>query len=437
MANFYGNMKATFYRDFNIQSLNPSTGSIGGPITYSRSTTGTYIGSDGYIKTAAINEPRFTYEYDSTNTLVYRGLYLDIRASVNAFTYSEDFSQASWTKTDSSVSASSTLSPNGVDNGTRLQISATGGKISSSFSLTLDNSNSNKRMIYISIMAKAAECSYLNISISDGTYSFDSYYDLATGVVGNNTAGTANQLTYIYKYIYRMGNGWYRCILAGYDNQSASTYTCTFTPSTSASSITGSSGDGILIFGANADYLGNQAVNYHHCFAQYIKTTGSTGSCAEDQCYVNSRNGSTYSRFLSTFNENNFSVYCEFTLPYFFRSTIASSIVALYGSTRLGSNNYIAAMRVLNGNINYVYRTSVSSDFGSFAVQESNNKMIITNKQVPTIIAAMNGTLATSSASLVPVKFDSLYMNGTCCIKKLIYVPSYPGSDNIKRLTTL
>lgn len=436
MANFYGNMKATFYRDFNIQSLNPSTGSIGGPITYSRSTTGTYIGSDGYIKTAAINEPRFTYEYDSTNTLVYRGLYLDNRPSVNAFTYSEDFSQASWTKTNSSVSSSSTLSPNGVDNGTRLQISATSGNISSSFSVGLI-SNSNKRMIYISIMAKAAECSYLNISISDGTYSFNSYYDLATGVVGNNTAGTTNQLTYVYKYIHRMGNGWYRCILCGYDNQSASTYTCTFTPSTSASSITGSSGDGILIFGANADYGGNYAVGYHYCFAQYIKTTGSTGSCSADQCTINSQNGSDYNRFLGGFKEDNFSLYCEFTLPYFFRSTIASNIVNIGGSTRLGSNNWYCSMRVTNANVGYLYRTPAGWDFGSFAIQESNNKMIITNKQVPTLITAMNGTLATSSASLVPGKFDYIVLVGACCIKKLIYVPSYPGSDNIKRLTTL
>ena len=35
MATNYGNIKATFYRDFNVQSLNPSTGSIGGDITFS------------------------------------------------------------------------------------------------------------------------------------------------------------------------------------------------------------------------------------------------------------------------------------------------------------------------------------------------------------------------------------------------------------------
>jgi hypothetical protein len=421
MAINYGNMRATFYRDFNDQTLNPTTGAIGGPITYSRNSTATYIGSDGYIKTATANTPRFTYEYDSNNNLVYRGLYIDNRSSTNMFTYSEDFSQNSWTKTNSSVASSSTLSPNGVDNGTKLTISASGGNISSSFS----------------IMAKAAECSYLNISISDGTYSFNAYYDLATGATGNNTAGTTNQLTYVYKHIYRMGNGWYRCILCGYDNQSASTYTCTFTPSTTANAITGSSGDGILLFGANADYTANNSVGYHQCFTQYIKTTGSTTTCLADQFYVNSQGGASYSSFLSTFNENNFTVYCEFTVPYFFRSTISSNIISLYGSTRLGSNNYQSSMRVSNANISYLYRTPSGWDFGSFAIQESNNKMIITNKQSPTLISAMNGTLATSSASLVPAKFDSFYVNGICCVKKLIYIPSYPGSDAIKGLTTL
>ena len=109
MATHYGNMKATFYRDFVSQpSLNPTTGAIGGPITFSRNSVATYVGSDGYIKTAATNEPRFTYEYDSNNILQYRGLSIDGRNSNNLFQYSEDLANAYWTKTNGSTSSTTT-----------------------------------------------------------------------------------------------------------------------------------------------------------------------------------------------------------------------------------------------------------------------------------------------------------------------------------------
>jgi hypothetical protein len=433
----YGYPKCSFYRDFvSTPVLNPSLGGIGGPIDFGRSGSGTYIGSDGYIKTAASNEPRFTYEYDSNNILRYRGLYLDNRTSFNNFTHSEDFSNNSWTKTNSSVSLSSTLSPNGIDNGTRLQVSSSGGNIRSSFSFAAGNL-SLKRFFYISIMAKAAECSHLNISISNGSYSFDSYFNLNNGTTGNNTNGTINQLTYVYKYICNMGNGWYRCVLCGYDNQTVSTYTVTFTPSTNPTSIVSSSGDGLLIFGANADYHINGTPLYHYCFASYIKTNGSAASVPGDTCYVSLINSSNYNRFLNNFNSDRFSMYAEFTLPHFFRSTISSNIVTLYGSTRLNSNNHIATMRVNNANINYTYRTPAAWDFGTFAVQENNNKMIITNKLNPPLISSMNGTLATSLNSLVISKFDSLYFVGTCMIKKIIYIPTNITTSHIQRLTTL
>ena len=118
MATHYGNMKATFYRDFVAQQiLNPGTGAIGGPITFGRSSAGTYVGSDGYIKTATFNEARFTYEYDTNNVLQYRGLLIDPRTSNNLFLNSENFNDSYWIKTNGSISSTSTLSPNGVDNG--------------------------------------------------------------------------------------------------------------------------------------------------------------------------------------------------------------------------------------------------------------------------------------------------------------------------------
>ena len=100
MSTHYGNIPCTFYRDFETwKELEPSSGGIGGPITYGRNSTATYIGSNGYLQTAGVNQPRFGYEYDSNGDLVYRGLLIEPAAGNNYLLYSEDFSQNVWTTT--------------------------------------------------------------------------------------------------------------------------------------------------------------------------------------------------------------------------------------------------------------------------------------------------------------------------------------------------
>ena len=55
-------------------------------ITFTRSTTGTYLGSDGLLKTAAVDEPRL--EYDSQGNAL--GLLVE-EAKTNLLSYSQEF----------------------------------------------------------------------------------------------------------------------------------------------------------------------------------------------------------------------------------------------------------------------------------------------------------------------------------------------------------
>jgi hypothetical protein len=458
MATHYGNTKATFYRDFvTQQSLNPTNGSIGGPIGFSRSTSGTYIGSDGYIKTAAANEPRFTYEYDSSGVLQYRGLYVDAqRTSYNYFNYSEDFSQAVWTKTNSSISSTSTLSPDGVTNGSKISLSSSGGNINYALTSAGNASTSLKRQLTVSIMAKAVECQHLNIKIDNGTTTVDCYYNLSTGALGNNTNGLGahypsavnqNGLQFLYKHICNMGNGWYRCILSVEDSitVSSANYTISFIPSSSASSISlTNTNDGILIWGAMVDTI-LTSFNYHYCFANYIKTTGSSASCGVETCYV-SNSDATENNLLAGYSADSCSIYAEFTTPYFFIGTIVGTIISL-GATSKYSTSNSASMRIntntnTTGYVTYLYRPPAQSAFdfnvGSpVSISSTNNKMIITNRQYAPVMAAMNGSTGTSALGLVPQKFNILGLGGVACYKKLFYVPTYFNSNQLIRLTTL
>jgi hypothetical protein len=73
----------------------------------SRASSGTYVGGDGLIKTATTNEAR--YDHDPIS-LIGKGLLLE-EARTNVVTWSQDFSQADWTKNASTVVTTAVASP--------------------------------------------------------------------------------------------------------------------------------------------------------------------------------------------------------------------------------------------------------------------------------------------------------------------------------------
>lgn len=74
-----------------------------GPATFTRATTGTFVDRvDGLVKTAAIDTARF-----ETDGVLIEG------ASTNLLSRSEEFDDAAWVKTNATVSADSTASPDG------------------------------------------------------------------------------------------------------------------------------------------------------------------------------------------------------------------------------------------------------------------------------------------------------------------------------------
>jgi hypothetical protein len=434
MATHYGNIKATFYRDFiSQQILNPSSGGIGGPITHSRNNAATYIGSDGYLKTAAANEPRFTYEYDSSGILRYRGLLIEDTSGNNQFLHSEDFSQSVWTKTNSSIASSAVLSPDGISYAQELSLSSSGGKISQS--LTISTTGSNKRDFYCSIMVKADECSFLNINVDDGTgNSIHCYYNLTLGTLLTNTTGTSGAFEFTYRHIVNMGNGWFRCILAVKDNRTvAKTYTVSFIPTTSSNSLTiNSSGNGLYIWGAMLEHYSNIVNNYHYAPHSYFKTTTSIFTGVTESCYVAS-SINEYNRLSNGYPAIDWSIYVEFTYPTFFRNTISGNI--LYMSNTTGGQT---SLRVLNSSANTLYRyPGFSYDYGSYTIQENNNKFIMCNRTTGPIYSCFNGVIHQSSVNITPQTFTTLYLYGQACYKKIFYIPTFLNMSQIQRLTAL
>jgi hypothetical protein len=438
MATHYGNIKATFYRDFvSQQSLNPSNGGIGGPVFFSRSNAGTYVGSDGYIKTAGANIPRFNYEYDNSGVLQYRGLYIDPNTSNNNFIYSEDFTQAVWTKTNTQIESTSTLSPNGTDNGSRLELTSSGGSMSYNLSL-IGATNANKRFMYISLMAKASECNHLRIHISNGTYTTECYYNLSNGTVGTNTAGTANQLLFVHKYVCNMGNGWYRLMLCVQDVQLASpgiNYTISFSPTTSASSLTGSNGDGCLIFGTMLNTIFNQANGYEVAFAQYIKTTGSVVDVGADTC-----NLSTKSLWLESYPASEFTGLCQFYSPYNFCDVITGGALGFNFYTSGNAFDGGFSIRHLRNNANLVvdkYTPSYTRyDYANFITRLGENRVAMTHSN-SIWYTFRNGVNVGSRSSIGYHEVRMMSLGGPNNYKYVYVIPIAANTTQLARISAL
>jgi hypothetical protein len=163
-------------------------------ISIGRTTTGTYVGSDGLIKTAAAFEPRF--EYDSSGNPL--GLLIEEQRT-NLSTYSENFSVSPWSLFAASLGASSVLSPSGTSNVTKVIPN------SGATNARLQYTNSTAGTYMFTIYAKADGFNFLGGQIQTSSGGFPKFcFDLTTGQFGVQDGGG------IVGYSIPLFNSWWR-----------------------------------------------------------------------------------------------------------------------------------------------------------------------------------------------------------------------------------
>jgi hypothetical protein len=113
--------------DGSTLSLDFTTGVLDPRLTFTRSTTATYINSSGYITSAAINAPRF--DYSPTNIGEPRGLLIEGSAT-NLLNWSETFATTGGTNNnwaDTNLTRTSTNNTSPRNDATALRITASAG----------------------------------------------------------------------------------------------------------------------------------------------------------------------------------------------------------------------------------------------------------------------------------------------------------------------
>ena len=234
----------TAYKAGKLYSVLPSDGS--GDFDVSRNGTGTFIGQDGFIKTALANEPRFEYNLDGT----FKGILVEPAATnlINDSTTFADFTRLNVDlinvgNLDSPFGDAFKLIPSS-DEGNKLLIRSVG---------LVENGTT----VTLSLYCKKGELNGIRIYLND-TNSRVIVFNFDTEILNSSLENTGFQ---------KLNNGWYRIFFTHTLSADSGSYIISANNNNAGIAYIGNNVDGIFI--SNPQYEINDAVT------SYIPTINS------------------------------------------------------------------------------------------------------------------------------------------------------------------
>jgi hypothetical protein len=186
------------YKEGKLYSVVPSNGS--GDMSVVRATTAARVNSSSLIESVAINIPRLDYSNGSCPSLLVEP------QRTNILLRSQEFDNATWTKTNTSVTANNTTSPDGTTNAEKL--SATIATIVTPAEIIQSTSQLGSTTYSYSVYAKKSTSNFIALRHTAVLGNPYAWFNLNTGTIGTVQSG-------ITASIESVGNGWYRCTIIG------------------------------------------------------------------------------------------------------------------------------------------------------------------------------------------------------------------------------
>lgn len=233
-------------------------GFLSSALSFSRSTTGSYVDHLGVIRYAPINAPRWTYDPDTGES---RGIMVE-PSRTNRLLWSEDQSNVAWTKTNLTVTSNAIAAPDGATTADLLTVNAASGNTSQAVTITAADE------LAVSVYAKPGASNFLHMQVTDGTNTVTVWFNLSTGAVGTNTAGGSTCAFSNAKIKRHALSGWYRCNLV-LTTATNTSYTVKFSAA-AADNTAPANTNSVYVWGAQAENASNTGVT------SYIPTTSAT-----------------------------------------------------------------------------------------------------------------------------------------------------------------
>jgi hypothetical protein len=132
----------------------------------------------------------------------------------NLLTWSEDFTNAAWTKQSSTITSNATTAPNGTLTADKIIETAV-----NDAHLTVQSKSISASVITASVFLKKSELQYAVVFISNTiNKNFAVLFDVNNGTVVTNFTSIPSYAAPTSSSIEDMGNGWYRCTVTATDS---------------------------------------------------------------------------------------------------------------------------------------------------------------------------------------------------------------------------
>jgi len=395
-------------------------------ITFTRSTTATFTGSDGLIQTAAINAPRFDY---NPTTLAPLGLLIEEQRT-NLQINSEDFTNADWTKgSNTTITANTIVSPAGtltadtfgytsITSGV-LQVADNQTKAASSITYTSSVYVKASSNLFLHFYVDANSTSNSGrVIVNTSTWTVLSSTNFGTFT---STSGTVNAV----------GNGWYRI-------------TCTTTSGTETNirfNLYWSTVSNTITFtpvGTENVYIWGAQLEAGAFATSYIPTVASQVTRSADVAVMTGTN------FSSWYNASEGTLYSEFAV-------LGDTPAAVNGAFSLddGTNSNRLHLRRLVANNNASFfvsrlgatQASITTASNSFPVKEF--KKAAAAYKLDDFAIVLGGVLGgTDSSGTPPVVTQAVIGNsggGTASvnghIRQIVYYPRRLANAELQGIT--
>jgi len=362
-----------------------ATKALDSRITFTRASSGTFIDSAGLVQTASTNVARFTH---NPVTIASQGLLIEGERT-NLLLRSEEFDNASWGKSESSVSSNSLTAPDG---------NLTADKLIESSATNVHNANqtfaaTSGTTYTFSVFLKRGERSFALMALIGAFTTTSVQVNLLTGAV---STGTGSPLS---ATVQSFPNGWFRVSfsLAATSTATATALIYTSTDGVWANRVyTGDGTSGFCIWGAQ--------VEAGSFVTSYIATTTASATRAAESAVMTGTN------FSAWYNQSQGTIVLDaaqgftiptstFLRPFDISNSTATERISAY-TTLLSSDNRVYVQATTGGSVFAEFSPAGALGTGPFKIAISYSTAAVS--------AAVNGNAATSDVTVSAFTPDRL-----------------------------